>query len=310
MLIHKIDQGIAAVESKMRDIINSDITVLENASRHTINAGGKRVRPQIAILAYLAAGGQDVSEVAPIAAAIELVHTATLVHDDINDHSMVRRGVESVNGKWGRTFALLTGDYLFAKVYAMMAPYGTDFNVIMADTCVRLVEGETLQATAAQKGELDRETYKTIIARKTASLFEGAARMGAMLGGGDKQTVEALSQYAYNVGLTFQIVDDILDVVGDAEKLGKPIGLDIAQARGAMVVKTKINTGDNGNGVVIMNPVERIKSKMATTAALSAARTQAHRMADRARSALIPLPASAEKEAMLAIVNKVMDRDN
>ena len=170
--------------------------------------------------------------VAPLAAAVEMVHTATLVHDDINDHSLMRRGKIAVHARWGRTFALLAGDYLFTKVYELMAPYGTPYNVIMADACVKLVEGETLQAIAAKEGDMDRETYKTIISRKTASLFEAASRMGAILGGGDDEMTDALGAYAYNLGLTFQIVDDILDIIGDPEAMGKPVGIDMPQGRG------------------------------------------------------------------------------
>jgi geranylgeranyl pyrophosphate synthase len=188
------------------------------------------------MLAYLAVGGQDLLEAVPMAAAIEMVHTATLVHDDINDHSLLRRGRPSVHARWGRTFALLTGDYMFAKVYELMAPYGPTYNVIMADACCRLVEGETLQAVAAKSGEIDRETYKRIVSLKTASLFEASARMGALIGGGSPREVDALADYAYNLGIAFQVVDDILDVVGDPEALGKPVGTNQTIALGGLTI--------------------------------------------------------------------------
>ena len=183
MAILSITDSITAVEQILQDVVDSDVEVLRQASQHIISSGGKRIRPRLALLAYLAAGGADPLEAVPMAAAIEMVHTATLVHDDINDHSLTRRGKITVHARWGRTFALLTGDYLFTKVYELMAPYGGDFNVTMADACIKLVEGETLQAAAAKSGMMDRETYKSIIARKTASLFEAGARMGGQLAG-------------------------------------------------------------------------------------------------------------------------------
>ncbi|MCZ7666161.1 MAG: polyprenyl synthetase family protein [Chloroflexi bacterium] len=232
MVTKILEKGMEAVEDQLAAIVGSDIEVLEDASLHIVSSGGKRVRPHVVLLSYLAAGGTDVEAVVPLAAAVELVHTATLVHDDINDHSLTRRGKIAVHARWGRTFALLTGDYLFTKVYELMAPYGVEPNIIIADACTRLVEGETLQAAAAKSGEIDRETYKQIISLKTASLFEASARLGALLAGGDEEVIEALAGYSYNLGLTFQIVDDILDIIGDAEAMGKPTGLDLHQGRG------------------------------------------------------------------------------
>src|SRR5947207_1090008 len=175
------EQALQAVDDLLKSIVNSDVDILRDASHHILEAGGKRVRPRLTLLAYEAVGGTDLNAVLPVAAAVELVHTATLVHDDINDHGITRRGRPTVNARWGRTFALLTGDYLFTKVYELMAPY-KDLNIVFAEATIALVEGETLQAAAAKAGQLDRETYARIIAKKTASLFSAAVRLGAMLG--------------------------------------------------------------------------------------------------------------------------------
>jgi geranylgeranyl pyrophosphate synthase len=134
-----INHAMQAVEDKMNDIVESDVTVLRDASRHILSAGGKRVRPRLLMLSYEATGGQQIEYAAPVAAAVELVHTASVVHDDINDHGFVRRGRPSVNAIWGRTFALLTGDFLFTKVYELMAPY-KDMNIILAAATMALVE--------------------------------------------------------------------------------------------------------------------------------------------------------------------------
>ncbi|MCP4363488.1 MAG: polyprenyl synthetase family protein [Chloroflexi bacterium] len=310
MITEVIEDGLTAVEKQLRSIVHSDVDLLTDAGLHIITSGGKRLRPQLAILAYLAVGGRSLKEVIPLAAAIEMVHTATLVHDDINDHSPTRRGKITVHAKWGRTFALLTGDYLFTKVYELMAPYGGDYNVIMADACIKLVEGETVQAAAAKSGDMDRETYKMIISRKTASLFEAAARMGAMLGGGNEQSIEALAKYAYNLGLTFQIVDDILDIVGDPEKMGKPVGADLAQNRGVMVAQ---NGGKEvatavAEAEIEADPLTQMMARLRESGAVEIARLQAEETAVRARTALDNIPPSEIRNEMLNLVDLVLDR--
>ncbi|MCL4261710.1 MAG: polyprenyl synthetase family protein [Anaerolineae bacterium] len=313
MVKDAIHEGLTAVEEQLRDSVNSDVQLLADAGLHIITSGGKRLRPQLGLLAYLAVGGQNLMDVVPMSAAVEMVHTATLVHDDINDHSLTRRGKITVHAKWGRTFALLAGDYLFTKVYEMMAPYGPEYNVIMADACIKLVEGETLQAIAAKAGTMDRETYKTIISRKTASLFEAAARMGAMLGGGDEKSIEALATYAYNLGLTFQIVDDILDIIGDPEEMGKPAGLDLAQNRGVIMAQNGGHTDVLETDVAVAelpdDPIARMMAQLRESGAVEIARLQAEETAARARAALDELPDSEIRDEMLELVELVLERN-
>jgi geranylgeranyl pyrophosphate synthase len=310
MVTNVVQEGLDAVEKQLRDIVNSDVDVLQDAGLHIIKSGGKRLRPQLGILAYLAAGGQDVQRVVPMSAAIEMVHTATLVHDDINDHSLTRRGQITVHARWGRTFALLAGDYLFTKVYEMMAPYPSEYNVIMAEATTRLVEGETLQAAAAKAGNMDRETYKTIISRKTASLFEAAARMGAMMANADEDLIEALATYAYNLGLTFQIVDDILDIIGDPETLGKPVGTDIAQNRGVMAAQNGGLAVKEAVAEIEDDPIARMMANLRESGAIDIARIQAEETASRARAALVTVPPSPAKTEMEALITAVLQRQN
>lgn len=323
-------EGLQAIDELLLATIDSEVDLLNQASRHIIASGGKHLRPHVALLSYLAAGGDDLMEAVSMATAIEMVHTATLVHDDINDHALLRRGRPSVHARWGRTFALLTGDYMFAKVYTLMAPYGSTYNIIMARACSELVEGETMQAVSAKAGTIDRETYKRIVELKTASLFTGAARMGALLGGGDERVVEALATYAFNLGVAFQMVDDILDVVGDPEALGKPIGTDLAQGRGAFVAQpngkailTLQPSGDPSAATAAVaeavavaeageddDPVARMMAKLRTSGAIELARLQALEMIDRAIAALDDVPPSAARDELLALTEDVINRDH
>ena len=315
MVTKIIDEGMKAVEHQLHSIVDSDVDVLREASQHIVSSGGKRIRPRLALMVYLAAGGQDLATAVPMAAALEMVHTATLVHDDINDHSLTRRGKIAVHARWGSTFALLTGDFLFAKVYELMAAYGGVYNEIMAMACIRLVEGETLQAAVAKAGTMNREIYKKIIARKTASLFEAGANMGARLAGADDELIDALTTYAYNLGLTFQIVDDLLDIIGDPEKMGKPVGTDLAQNRGVL-------TAQNGGTAVIeeeniatvtavadVDPFTEMMERLRDSGAVDVARMQAMETAERARTALDNVPPSPMRDELERLIDLVLNRD-
>ncbi len=307
-----IERAMEAVEKQMFEVVNSDVTVLRDASRHILQAGGKRVRPRLLMLAYAACGGQDTDYAAPVAAAVELVHTASVVHDDINDHGVVRRGRPSVNAIWGRTFALLAGDYLFTKVYELMAPY-RDLNVILAEATVALVEGETLQASAVKENNFSRQVYYDIIARKTAALFKAAGKLGAKLAGASDETAEALGQYGYNLGLAFQIIDDVLDLTADTEKLGKTAGLDVAQGRGFAVAYA--TNGQPGVGVAVVDeapadPMAAIRQKVLRGDAVDEAYHQAQKLSALAVASLSSLPDSPQKEALVELAYTMVKRDH
>lgn len=296
-----IDGAMQAVEDVMHDVVNSDVDVLRDASHHILAAGGKRVRPRLLMLSYLAVGGRDVDRAAPVAAALELVHTASVVHDDINDHGVLRRGRPSVNAIWGRTFALLTGDYLFTKVYELMAGYG-DLNMLFSEATTALVEGETLQAAAVKEKNFSRETYMEIIARKTAVLFKIGAMIGGHLNDAPQEQIGALEQYGYNIGLAFQIVDDILDIIGDEEELGKTAGLDLDQGKGFASVNGNGHDGDD------INPMEEIKRKLISADRIDRAREQAEGLVQMAVRRLDVLPDTPYRDALIELGDLVINR--
>lgn len=298
-----LNLGLKRVGEILYDVVDSDITVLRDASHHILDAGGKRVRPRMAILSYLAAGGEKVEDVAEVAAAVELVHTASVVHDDINDHGVVRRGKPSINSIWGRTFALLTGDYLFTKVYELMAPY-KDLNIVLAEATVALVEGETLQAAAVKENRLSREVYAEIIALKTAALFKAAAKLGGLMADADEYVVERLGEFGYKVGLAFQIVDDVLDLTADDEQLGKTAGIDLEQGRGYAAAYMV----ENGDGEKA-DPMENIKQKMLEGNAIEEARQKAQMLVQSAIQELDFLDDTPQKRELANLAHMVIDRD-
>lgn len=306
-----IQQAMQALETVILDSVTSDVKTLHDASRHILEAGGKRVRPRLMLLSYLACGGTQIERVLPAAAAVELVHTASVVHDDINDHGVIRRGRPSVNALWGRTFALLTGDFLFTKVYELMAPY-KDLNIVLSEATVALVEGETLQASAVKDNNFSRQVYYDIIARKTAALFRSAAHMGGDLAGADKTTVEALRLYGFNVGLAFQIVDDVLDLTADTEQLGKTSGIDIQQGRGYAVAYA-VNGEAKGQAAVAepsTDPMTAIREKMLAGEAVKEGYAQANMLKQAAVASLDVLPASSYKDSLIELARLVVERDH
>lgn len=312
------DDALHAVDDAMMAVVESDVTVLQEASRHIISAGGKRVRPRVMFHAYQAVGGTDLSQAVPVAAAVELVHTATLVHDDINDHGSMRRGRVTINKKWGRTFALLTGDFLFTKVYELMAPYG-DMNITFAAATTALVEGETLQAAAAKDNALNREVYQQIVAKKTASLFRGAAMLGAELADGERDVVETLGEYGFYLGLIFQIIDDILDLTGDPLLMGKAAGVDVDQGKGvAAAVSKKANSrGDEGSAVATAEMIEEaddpflpMKRRLVAGGAVEEGRKMAQMLAAQANATLDRLPESESVDELRKLIDMVLDRDH
>lgn len=290
-----LDEALANVDARMNDVVDSDITVLRDASRHILLAGGKRVRPRLLILAHIAAGGDAIDDAVSIAAAIELVHTASVVHDDINDHGVVRRGRPSVNAIWGRTFALLTGDFLFTKVYELMAPF-KDMNVTLAAATVALVEGETLQAAAVKENNYTREVYYRIIGLKTAALFRAAGLLGGQLADAAPAVVTALGNFGFNVGLAFQIVDDILDLTADSDQLGKTSGIDVEQGRGFAVAY-----GSD-------DPIAAIKEKARNSDTIREGNERAEQLVAMAIRELDVLPESDAKTALIELAQSVIHR--
>jgi len=228
-IYESIQEDLAKVKNNLRSISKVDFPWLSEQLGYVMRSGGKRIRPALTLLTgrfY----NYNLEYLLPMAAAVELMHTATLVHDDAIDRSVVRRGKPTINKIWGEETAVLLGDYLFAKAGEFVSDTQSPrVTKLFSQTLATISSGELNQLLGAFKLEQTRQHYFQRVSSKTASLFSLATESGAILSEAPEKSVEVLKEYGYNLGITFQIVDDILDFTGTEEKLGKPIGSDLAQ---------------------------------------------------------------------------------
>ncbi len=224
-----IQDELRLVDEKLRETVRSQESVLTDAAMHVISAGGKRLRPTVTILCYKALGGKDTARIVDIAAAFELIHSATLIHDDINDGGLTRRGRESVYKKWGLHDAVVTGDFLFVKAFRIGGVFDKVIVETTADACSALAEGEVLQNRYRHRKDLTVDTYLQVAERKTAMPIRAGAMVGGYLAGGSTDTLQAVGSYGLDLGIAFQIIDDILDFTGDEDRLGKMVGNDLKE---------------------------------------------------------------------------------
>jgi heptaprenyl diphosphate synthase len=223
-------EDLVRVETALRNSVQTGDPFLTDVASHLIGAGGKRIRPALALCAGYAAGQEPVSDdVVTGAVAVELVHLGSLYHDDVIDEASTRRGVESVNHRWSNIVAILAGDFLLARASSLAASLGVEVAGILASTIGELCQGQVLELQRLYDVNRDEAAYFGSIAGKTASLMATACRIGAIVAGLDRPAVESLAEYGKHVGMIFQIVDDILDLTATDEELGKPSGLDLAE---------------------------------------------------------------------------------
>ncbi|HBD19354.1 MAG TPA: octaprenyl-diphosphate synthase [Arenimonas sp.] len=225
---------MAAVNALIRGRLASDVLLINQISEHIIAAGGKRLRPMLVVLAARALGGGG-PRAHQLAAIIEFIHTSTLLHDDVVDESDLRRGRKTANALWGNAASVLVGDFLYSRSFQLMVELDAmPVMQVLADTTNRIAEGEVLQLLHVHNPDTDEAAYLRVIERKTAVLFAAATRLGALLAGADASTQQKLHDYGLNLGLAFQIADDVLDYTADAEALGKNLGDDLAEGKATL----------------------------------------------------------------------------
>ncbi|MEZ5176333.1 MAG: polyprenyl synthetase family protein [Acidimicrobiia bacterium] len=238
---------MSAVEQRLGEVTVADTEFLTSIAQHLLGAGGKRYRP---LLAQVAAelGGAAGSDPIEAGVSVELVHLGSLYHDDVIDEAETRRGTPSVNENWSNTVAILAGDFLLARASEIAAPLGEEAVALIARTYATLCEGQVRELIHTDSLDHGAEGYFSVIGGKTASLIRTSARLGALTGGADTDTVEAISDWAWEMGMVFQMTDDVLDLVANEEFLGKPAGSDIGEGTFTLPVLYAAD-GDHGEEI-------------------------------------------------------------
>ena len=306
---------LALVEHTLARSIRSVEPALTEIASHLICGGGKRVRPMVTLLAYKAFGGGETQDIVDIATAIELIHTATLLHDDIIDGAETRRGKESAYKKFGLKNTLVTGDFLFIKAFEFAGKFDDTIVQWTADACTQLTEGEVLQGSFNRNPTVTVADYIEIVKRKTASLFETGAKIGAYLAGAGPGLVETTRDYGLNLGIAFQIVDDILDVVGHKELLGKPTGIDLRDGNPSLPIILSLIARDNvvveafQSGHPTDENIRKALEAMSRGAAIQQAKKLSRTYAEQTLSAVAQLPPSVYSNGLKSLIELIIDRD-
>ena len=310
-----VQAELELVEQNLTRCIRSSEAALTDISSHLIHGGGKRVRPLVTLLAFRLFGGKKVEDIIDIATAMELIHTATLLHDDIIDGADVRRGKESAYKKFGLKATLVTGDFLFIKAFEFAGKFDDTVVQWTADACTRLTEGEMLQGSFNRNLNVTLEDYLEIVRRKTASLFQTGARIGAYLAGAKPALVQQMDDYGMNLGIAFQIIDDVLDVVGHQELLGKPVGIDLRDGNPSLPIILALNGGQKvvADAFECAHPTtEQIRGAMEAIgegSAIQQAKSLSKSYAERAYKVIKKLPPSLYRNGLKTLVRLIIERD-
>jgi heptaprenyl diphosphate synthase len=312
----ELTASMKQVEELLFSHIQGDYPLVEETSRHLVAAGGKRLRPLLTILASHY-GDKNKFGIIESAAVCELTHVATLYHDDVMDEAPLRRGVESANNRWGNTVAILTGDYLFAKVSALLADIGPEAVRLQASTFERLVIGQIMETQGPQNGQAPLEHYLQVVADKTGSLISASARFGAMVSGAPNEVKETLTVFGEKIGIAFQLADDIIDIASESHESGKTPGTDLREGIPTLVTLNVMNSTDSKDRALIKllkapikdeAVVAQVLQALRTHDALGQSRTQLLEIARDARTALGPLPVNDVTGALFSLCDAIIER--
>jgi octaprenyl-diphosphate synthase len=305
-----------ALDATIRRRLSSDVALIGAIGDYIIGAGGKRLRPALLLMVARALGYQGRDHVL-LAAVVEFIHTATLLHDDVVDESDLRRGRPTSNAAFGNAASVLVGDFLYSRAFQMMVEADSMRVMrILADATNRIAEGEVLQLLNIRDPTVDESRYLGVVERKTATLFEAATRIGAILAGAGGATEEACARYGAAIGTAFQIIDDVLDYEGSAEKIGKRVGDDLREGKPTLPVIHALRAASPGHRTQVENAIREGSGDFAQIAqivhangSIDYARRCAQQQAQAAAQALSALPASAYRERLLELTLFAMRRD-
>ncbi|MBD3816128.1 MAG: polyprenyl synthetase family protein [Halothiobacillus sp.] len=309
---------MARVNTVIQTKLASDVALINQLSRYIIGAGGKRFRPMVLMLAAKALGGKS-PWAAQMAAVVELIHTATLLHDDVVDESTLRRGRDTANALFGNAASVLTGDFLYSRAFEMMVEVQEPrVMAILAQATNRIAEGEVLQLMNMGDADVSEERYVDVIIRKTATLFAAATQLAAVLEGQPEEMEAALTAYGLHLGTAFQLIDDVLDYTGDEAHTGKHVGDDLAEGKPTLPLIIAMQRGDEATVALIRRAVteqdasdiQAICRAIEHTGALAYTAHLAQAEADRAKQAINAVPDSPFKEALLALADAAVARNH
>ena len=309
---------MAQVDRVIQEHLRSDVALVNQIAHYIITAGGKRIRPRLVLL-FSNALGFSGPERHVLAAIVEFIHTATLLHDDVVDESSLRRGRQTANALFGNAASVLVGDFLYSRAFQMMVSVNRMRVLdVLADATNVIAEGEVLQLMNMHDPDLSVEDYLRVIRYKTAKLFEASARLGAVLSEASPEVEDACASYGRSLGTAFQLVDDLLDYEGDTQALGKNVGDDLREGKPTLPLLVAMERGTDVERRLVRHAIEKgevermrdIVSIVRRTGALEATREVARAEAAKARACLDALPPSQSREALLYLCVQSVDRSS
>ncbi|HMA89880.1 MAG TPA: polyprenyl synthetase family protein [Burkholderiales bacterium] len=304
-----VAEDMRRVDALIRERLESDVPLVRQVAEYIVAGGGKRLRPALLLLAAGALGyrGNAHTELATV---IEFIHTATLLHDDVVDASELRRGRETANAAFGNAASVLVGDFLYSRSFQMMVRVeNMHVMQVLADATNTIAEGEVLQLMNCHDPEVGEQRYLEVIRRKTAKLFEAAARLGAVLAGAPQGVEEGFARYGLHLGTAFQLIDDVLDYSGDADTIGKSLGDDLAEGKPTLPLIRVMATGTAQQAELVRHAVAEggraafggVLEAIRASGALDYVRDVARREAALASAAIDSAPNSSHKDSLLEL---------
>jgi len=301
--------GLQRVDEVIRARLESDVALVRQIADYIIAGGGKRLRPALLLMTANAAGYRGEAQY-ELAAVVEFIHTATLLHDDVVDESNLRRGRGTANATFGNAAAVLVGDFLYSRAFQMMVGVNNmRVMSVLAEATNMIAEGEVLQLINCHDADVDERRYLEVVRRKTAKLFEAAARLGGVLGGVAPEIEEALATYGMHLGTAFQLIDDVLDYSGDAVQIGKSLGDDLAEGKPTLPLIRAMAAGSAEEAAIVRRAIVEggrdhfaaVLAAIRRTGSLEYARAAATSEAEIAQLALRALAPSASRESLLEL---------
>jgi len=316
--IHEfVAADMRAVDAVIRARLVSDVALVRQVAEYIIGSGGKRLRPMLVLLSAGAFGYRGTHHY-QLAAVVEFIHTATLLHDDVVDESSLRRGHATANSLFGNAASVLVGDFVYSRAFQMMVDIDNMRVMrVLADATNVIAEGEVLQLMNCRNPDINEHDYLQVIRYKTAKLFEAAGRLGAIVGGASHEQEEALAAYGMHLGTAFQLIDDVLDYSGDLASTGKNIGDDLAEGKPTLPLIYAIRHGAREEAALVskairdsgLDDLQQVIATIRRTGALDYTRRQAETEAGVARDALAALPNSGQRDCLLQLAAFAVTRD-